>query len=623
MFCAFMHPELQTLVDSGKLAAPVAEKLSGLEPGTFCEHRSWGVGRIQSWDLLEGQIAIDFEDRPGHGMKLEFAAKNLNAVSEDHILVQRLEKGQELSALSKDDPVELIRRTLQSYGSKMSLDALDDVLKGKVIPEGEYKSWWDATKKKLRQNRLFVVPSKRTLPLEMRGEDESPSAALVTDFLEARDLKDKAKHLSSIMQHLEVFDQPEKELKPVIEDINAVAAKALKMHPLHVVDLLAGRDDLAGLVPELAETASAGIGLADVAREKSDRLGEVVKGLPVTRQRLLLASLPEAFGEQWVEKALSLLNLLGFRAIGEAAKFIIERDRQADLVEFVKRGLKHRDLSSDVLVWVCKERKRGAEEAVDEELCSAIMNSLEKDQLDEGTRKTNRLHDLVLDDKDLIPDLVREMDLDHVRSFSRRLMMTPVFDELNRRSLLARIIKVHSEIQELITGQEEEGEQRTSQGLVVSWESLERRKEELEELIKKKIPENSKEISIARSYGDLRENFEYKAAKQMQAVLMRRKSELEKELGDARGTDYADADDSSVSIGTVVTLEPKEDGNEVTYTILGAWDSDPENQVVAYLSVVGQTLLGKKTGDEVALASGEEDGGELAMRVKEIRKYVS
>ena len=71
--------------------------------------------------------------------------------------------------------------------------------------------------------------------------------------------------------------------------------------------------------------------------------------------------------------------------------------------------------------------------------------------------------------------------------------------------------------------------------LIVSWSSLEKRSAEYEEIVKVKIPENTKEIAIARSYGDLSENFEFKAAKQMQSVLMRRKAELEQMLHDARG----------------------------------------------------------------------------------------
>src|SRR5438045_9614752 len=114
---------------------------------------------------------------------------------------------------------------------------------------------------------------------------------------------------------------------------------------------------------------------------------------------------------------------------------------------------------------------------------------------------------------------------------------------------------------------------------MVSWESLERRKDEYNELVQKKIPANSKEIAIARSYGDLRENHEYKAAKEMQKILMRRKSELESQLVRARGTDFSNVRTDVVSIGTHVRILDLESGNGEEYTILGAWDSIPDKQV--------------------------------------------
>jgi transcription elongation factor GreA len=187
----------------------------------------------------------------------------------------------------------------------------------------------------------------------------------------------------------------------------------------------------------------------------------------------------------------------------------------------------------------------------------------------------------------------------------RRLMLTPVFDELTKRSLLARIIKLYPELESVVTGEQKE---EKIDSLVVSWSSLDKRKTEFEELVNKKIPENSKEIGIARSYGDLRENFEFKAAKEMQAVLMRRKQELESALHRARGTNFENPDLSQVSIGTVVTLRRESSGAEETYTILGAWDSDPDQGIISYQTAIGQALLGHKIGDTVTLNDGATDG---------------
>ena len=134
---------------------------------------------------------------------------------------------------------------------------------------------------------------------------------------------------------------------------------------------------------------------------------------------------------------------------------------------------------------------------------------------------------------------------------------------------------------------------------MVSWESLERRKNEYHELVEKKIPANSKEIALARSYGDLRENHEYKAAKEMQKLLMRRKSELESQLVRAQGTDFTNPRTDIVSIGTIVHATDLATNHTEVFTVLGAWDSEPEKGIVSYLSPIAQSLIGRKVGDEV------------------------
>jgi transcription elongation GreA/GreB family factor len=166
---------------------------------------------------------------------------------------------------------------------------------------------------------------------------------------------------------------------------------------------------------------------------------------------------------------------------------------------------------------------------------------------------------------------------------------------MDKRSLLARIVKSYPAIQSLISGDQPKQEA----GLVVSWTSLERRKNEYHELVEKKIPANSREIAIARSYGDLRENHEYKAAKEMQKLLMRQKAELETQLLRARGTDFANPRTDIASIGTIVAATDLQTQQMERFTILCAWDSDPENNKVSYLSPVAQSLIGHKISDEV------------------------
>ncbi|HEV8418575.1 MAG TPA: GreA/GreB family elongation factor, partial [Candidatus Udaeobacter sp.] len=108
-----------------------------------------------------------------------------------------------------------------------------------------------------------------------------------------------------------------------------------------------------------------------------------------------------------------------------------------------------------------------------------------------------------------------------------------------------------------------------------------------------------------RSYGDLSENFEFKAAKQMQSVLMRRKAELEQMLHDARGTSFENPDTTRVSIGTIVKLRGEGTNDEETYTILGAWDGNPDRHIISYQTAIGQALLGHEVGETISLNRDE------------------
>jgi transcription elongation GreA/GreB family factor len=94
----------------------------------------------------------------------------------------------------------------------------------------------------------------------------------------------------------------------------------------------------------------------------------------------------------------------------------------------------------------------------------------------------------------------------------------------------------------------------------------------------------------------------------MQAVLMRRKSELEAALHRARGTNFENPDTSQVSIGTIVKLRDGAAEKQETYTILGAWDSDPDQGIISYQTAIGQALLGRRVGDVVTLNSDHAEG---------------
>src|SRR5213075_1297627 len=203
----------------------------------------------------------------------------------------------------------------------------------------------------------------------------------------------------------------------------------------------------------------------------------------------------------------------------EFVHLLIHEGKLDQLKDTIARLVSQHTASSELLLWLGKERSDAFADILGPEVFRAMLTAMERDQFNE--KKSNKLRDYILDDQELLVELIGSADFEVIKDLTRALQLSPCFDDMDKRSLLARIVKTYPAVQSLITGEATKQES----ALLVSWESLERRKNEYDELVHKKIPANSKEIAIARSYGDLRENHEYKAAKEIQKLLMRRKGE--------------------------------------------------------------------------------------------------
>ncbi len=587
-----MHPDVAKLVEAGRIPLPVGERLSQLAPGNFCVHKSFGAGKVVDWDLPGKKVVIDFENSSGQQMELQFAFQKTEWIPEDDFRAKKIGQTEELRELSKSDPVKMIVHLLESHGGSMTGDALEKELSGSVIPKTSFKKWWDSAKKALKESRLAVIPSKRTEAIVLRTGDQTPAQALVADFEESKDIKGMIKALEAIASDIGAFDEDPEALKKLLTDIDEGAKKAARVQLGQALQLVAARDEVIGSSKAL-ELDPAAVRISDMLiTADTIKMAEELSALPSTRQRAVYEAFPAAFGDVWVDKIVMVFDKVGARGVTEIAKLLLEKEQLPILVEYLRAAIARRDLGADALIWVCRERKGAAEDVFTADVGASILNLLENDHLSDGPRKTSRLQSLLGDDKNLLSDLVVIMDVNEARNFSRRLLDCPVFADLEKKSLMARIIKARPETGELVSGNAS-GRKET---LLVSWESLERKKAELEDIIKNKIPQNTKDIKIARSYGDLRENFEYKSAKDMEKFLGHRRNALDAEITSARGTDFKGADASKVNIGTIVTLTD-ESGAESQITVLGAWDSDPDKKLVSYLSEVGQALMELKPGD--------------------------
>ncbi len=598
-----MHPDVAKLVEAGKIPKPVGERLNQLSPGNFCLHKSFGAGKIIDWDFGSKKITVDFERSSGQEMDLQFAMQKTEWIAPDDFRAVKIEQIEELRKLAKVDSVALIVHILQSHGGMITGEAIEALVSGTVIPEKDYKKWWDATKKAVKESRKAVVPTKRTEPIVLRDSGITPAQALLADFEAAKDIKGMIKALEAIAADIGAFEQDTAALKQLIMDIDDGAKKAARVQLGQAMQLIAARDEVI-CGSKALELDPGAVRLSDlIAGSDLGKIAEELVNLPSTRQRAVYEAFGTAFGDAWISKIVTVFDKVGARGVTEIARILGENNGMSALTDHLGSALARRALGPDALIWVCRERSGASELVFGADVGASILNLLENDHLSDGPRKTSRLQTLLTEDKALLSNLVEGMDLNEARNFARRLLDCPVFGDLEKKSLMARIIKVRPETVELVSGQ---NAAKREEPLLVSWDSLDKKKKELEELIREKIPQNLQDVKIARSYGDLRENFEYKSAKDMEKFLAHRRAALEREIALARGTDFKGADTKTVNIGTVVVLTD-ENGVEQTITVLGAWDSDPDKKEVSYLSEVGKALMGLSIGDDAKVRDVETE----------------
>ncbi len=111
--------------------------------------------------------------------------------------------------------------------------------------------------------------------------------------------------------------------------------------------------------------------------------------------------------------------------------------------------------------------------------------------------------------------------------------------------------------------------------------------------------ENVREIEVAREHGDLRENAEYHAAKERQALLDGRMRYLEARLALAEVIDPTTVQESKITFGATVTLNDLDNDTQVVYQIVGEDESDATSGKISISAPVARAMLGKNVGDDV------------------------
>ena len=614
---------IEELVAGNPKLKNAREELALMEPGTFCVHRSWGFGKIVDYDETEKRLIIDFEEgKKGHSMDPAFCVGKLEILSEGHILVQSRNEPDAIAELIKKKPVELIVKILsQSDNNIVSTIEIERQLSYLMEP-AKARKWWTATKKLLVKDPRVAVPAKKTDPYELREEPVTPEEEIMEAFYATQQSKQKI----LLAEKLFALSNDKSELKKYLPDVlktltdaiieTRVLSQAERLHGVWVRNDLA-RDthtDVESLLPTSAS----------IIMESEDDLIKLAEELPTAYYQRFLDLLTRVYPDQWEDIVINLVRHSEGKFTNECTQFLVDRKKEELLSTSFDRWLNDQTIRGPILLWMLKNRSsRKYGELVGSfvapRFLKAIFFAIDFESLQNASSRRIPLADAVIDDTTLISEILEDSTEETARDLAQTLMLNQGFEDLTKKSLLVRFIRIYPSIQDLVAERETSGEKSKDSGsLLVSQDSLDVAKTEYEDLISVKIPENKKAIEIAREHGDLRENAEYKMAREDQTTLMARKAQLEADFGRVRVTDFTEATTEEIAVGSVVELKTDK-GSTQTFSILGAWDSDPESNIISYKTPLGQSLIGKKLKDSVEI---EVEGTEATWKVMKIERWV-
>ncbi len=590
-------------------------QLEAMEPGSYGIHRSWGFGQIKSYDEASQKLIIDFQGKKAHPMDPAFCIGTLQILPANHLLVRKQTEPEVITKLIANDPAQLLVEGLQSYPNNAATAIEIEITLAQVLGEEKFKKWWSTAKKAIAKDPRIAVPAKKTECYILRETPVSAEDEIIEQFNGTR----SARRRIALAEDL-VAASGSKEVKGDLKAILAGLAESVKdsnqldaaerLYGAFVRDALAKQVgvDPATLVPSQSELIANVRDLVDIAEK-----------IPVQFQGRFLDLIKDTHPIEYRDAAFTLLKTSQGKFTTECINFLVENGHADELATALKRWQIEQNLRAPVLLWIVKNRhsKKFAKllnDLITPRLLSAIFFAIDYEALQAASARRIPLGDILSEDTDLIADLLSTADPETARDLANALMLNQGFEELTKKSLLARFIKIFPGIQSIVAKEAESNEEQ----ILVSRPSYEAKRIEYETIVSKKIPDNSKAIATAREHGDLKENSEYKMAKQDQTVLMAQKGQLEKELSRARITDFKEATTEQISVGSIVEVTAT-GGKQVKYTLLGAWDSVPEKNILSYKTPLGLALLGKKAGDVVKVKIGSS---EEAYTVKSIGRYV-
>ena len=504
-------------------------------------------------------------------------------------------KKEKLHEKVKTDPEWALKTVIRSFGNSCDIKRIKAELVPSVLSAGEWSSWNTRAKDVLKTDPALGVSPENIDLYTVRERPVTRAEKLYNEFKAERGFFERAQTLRNFVSEKDVELDSE-----YFSEMHAWFAAFLRSYSQVNEQVLAAYlllKDIAARFPQ-----------APLPQLNFEELFEGITDIPPVFLAIKDAKLREDFLHHikllipgWADIYITLFPY----ALSPSIVANLEKENRADrLTAMAERCFENYRDYRDVVVWLYRNALKApwfiAANIPEEKIIITLIHILdityreiENHRDVTENRKINRQVHTILFRDGLIASFIAEADADAALRIFTYIEDVKDLDPADKMKLRSGILEKFPGFK--FFGDTEKA--TVSRGLIVTLGKYEEKQKQLAHIMEVEVPANSRDIAFALSLGDLRENAEYKAAKEKQEILNSTVARLKDEIDRAQLFDPSTVNTGRVSFGTRVMLQNGASGQTEEYTILGPWESDPENRVISYLSPFGGALLNKKNGE--------------------------
>ncbi|MCL1928598.1 MAG: transcription elongation factor GreA [Treponema sp.] len=594
------------------------EKHIAFDKGNYVFHRTWGVGRISS--IKGDEIAVDFAKKRGHTMSLKMAVNALQTLSKNHIWVLKAtQKKEKLHERVKTEHTWALKTVIKSFGNFCDIKRIKAELVPSILSAGEWTAWSVRVREILKTDPGFGVSPDNIDLFTVRERPISIEEKLYNEFKAGKNFFDRIDTIRSFEAQKDA-ELDSEFFTEMISYFTGYLRSYSQVNEQIVASYLLIKE-MSNRLPQLAPSVP--MNFKDIF-DKIQDIPALFLSLKDSRLKEDFLLQTRHFIDVWPEIYIRLFpNVLLPSII-----YSLEKEGYEDKIVMMIRNCfeNYRDYR-EAVVWFLKNEKnsrRFDNAGITEEKKIIILiyildityRDIDHHRDTTENRKVNKNVYTLLFKDGLLETFIGSADRDTMLRIYTLINDVKDLDPADKMKLRQIIQERDPEIKFA-----KEAEKTVSLGLIVTIAKHEEMQKKLTYIMDVEIPNNSKEIEYALSLGDLRENAEYKAAKEKQELLKSTVAKLNEDLDRAQIFDPSMVNTEKVSFGTKAVLINQETGEETEYSVLGPWESDPDNRIISYLSPVGSAILNKRVGEEFEYSSDEtRDAVTVKYSIKEITK---